>query len=121
MGSIFLLSALLSCQRSTSPVRITSISVGLGPGNGVIEKCNSIQLAIDIRDQSGRPVTPDSVKWLSSDSTKLSVSQSGLARALNDSPGVTIRAAAYYANLQASAELVFAVTTGMAATCTLQQ
>jgi hypothetical protein len=109
--AIFLAGILAGCASNAAPTSAptTSIAVTIRPGGGLVVQCNTVQLSVDVRNQLGDPVSPDSVKWSSSDSATVAVSSDGLIRALRPSPGVTVRAAVYRALLQGNAQAVFSV------------
>ena len=109
LSTAVLLGPLGGCARTTAPEPTTGITVLLTPSSGSIAECTGVQLAIDVRNQTGYPIAPDSVRWSSSDSTAATVSSGGLIRALHSSPGITIRVVVYRTQLQASAQAVFAI------------
>lgn len=105
--TVFLLGALAGCQRSTAPDLAIGRTVLISGGGGAIAQCNNVQL--NVTDGSGNPVSADSVRWSSSDSVVASVTAGGLVRALQPSPGVTIRVVVYHDKTQGSAQTVFSI------------
>lgn len=77
-----------------SPIAVNTggparLSVAIGPSNASLGVCGTYQLMLSVTQMVNQAsVTPDSVRWTSSDTTVLSVSHSGAARALKSSPAL---------------------------------
>jgi hypothetical protein len=105
--TIFLLGALTGCQSITPPRSAFQPPFSISPGGGALQLCGSFQLSV--RDASLTPVPADSLRWSSSDSGVAPVSSGGLVRALQPSPGVTMRVAVHYNETQGSAQVTFLI------------
>jgi hypothetical protein len=97
-----------ACRNATAP---RSLVVSINQTVTTLLECASEQLSIRVVTSDGQSVTPDSVKWSSSDSLSLSVTQSGMILAKKQSPSVRVSVTAFSAGIEGTTSLNFTVAT----------
>ena len=86
------------------------ITASIDQKNFAISKCQLVQLTVTTVNPAGTVVTPDSVRWVSGDTTLATVSRSGVVHALRSTPRVTVEALVFRGSLRASAQVSFAIS-----------
>ena len=87
-----------------------TITASIDQKNFAISKCQLVQLTVTTVNSAGTVVTPDSVRWVSGDTTLATVSRSGIVHALRSTPKVTVEALVFRRALRASAQVSFAIS-----------
>ncbi len=109
-----ILVAVSACEKSGTPVitlltGVQSLSVVIGPGPGSTDVCDSGQLTLSVQTPAGATVFPDSTKWWSSDTTAISISQTGFIHALKVTVADTMRATVWSGAQAGIGQLVWSV------------
>lgn len=106
-----LLAALTACH--TNPSAPTGpaapLAVMVTPPTVASTRFQTISLVLTVSDSTGAIVPPDSVRWDSADSTKVSVSATGVIYTRAGTPGTDIRATAYRARSQGTGTCVVTI------------
>ena len=106
-GSIALLIVLGACASNdlvARPNSPTSIIVAIYPPLVSANAGQTLTLSVIVTDSSGTAFVPDSVHWISDDTTKATVSAAGVLRTVQSTPEVTIHATAFVGLVQGTAQ-----------------
>lgn len=104
-----LASGAIACSNRGPTTGATTIVVAIEPSFRTINACASIQLSAAATDGAGTAVSPDSVRWTSSDATTASISSSGMLHALKAPAGVTITVLAFRGAAHGTTSATFAI------------
>ena len=106
-----LLAGLSACH--TSPSAPTGpaapLAVMVTPPTVASTRFQTIALTLTVSDSTGALVSPDSVRWESADSTKVSVSTTGVIYTKAGTPGTNIGATAYRGRSQGTGASVVTI------------
>lgn len=108
------LGTLAACNRAAEPSgtgqpTTTALSVVVGPGPGLVNLCDSLQLTVAVRDAVAALVVPDSIRWWSSDTTVIAISRSGMSHARTVAAADTLRATVWRSADTGTGQLVMGV------------
>ncbi len=100
-----------ACSSSKVVAPPAPLTVMIEPSSVTAAKNVTITLSVIVKDSSGTVLVPDSVRWSSSDSTKASVSVTGVLRTIQGaSPPISIQATAFKGRAKGSASIPVAIT-----------
>jgi hypothetical protein len=106
-----LLAVLPACQTSPEAPAgpAAPLTVAVIPPTIASARFQTISLALTVKDSTGTLVSPDSVRWESADSMKVSVSTTGVIYTKAGTLGTNVRATAFRGRSQGAASTVVAV------------
>ncbi|MHB0961685.1 MAG: Ig-like domain-containing protein [Gemmatimonadaceae bacterium] len=110
-SAALLVLAIDACSSAKVMAPPAPLTVMIEPSSVTAAKNVTITLSVIVKDSSGTVLVPDSVRWRSSDSTKASVSVTGVLRTIQaTSPTISIQATAFKGRAQGSASIPVAIT-----------
>lgn len=108
-AGLLVLAASLACKSEpTGPA--APLTVTVSPASFAATRFQSVALSLTVKDASGVAVSPDSVHWSSADSTKASVSATGVVYTKASTPGTNILATAFRGRSQGTGASVVTIT-----------
>ncbi len=100
-----------ACSSSEVLAPPAPLTVVISPSSVTGTKDQTIALSVIVQDSSGAVLVADSVRWVSSDSTKASVSVTGVLRTIQmTSPTIAVQATAFKGRAQGSASIPVTIT-----------
>lgn len=110
----------MACSEGVTNPPPAVATVLVSPGTATIESGGTLQLNVQLRDAEGNPITDREVTWSSTDTSRLTVSNTGLVQALPNrtAVGLSARIIASVGNVSDDAELI--VQPVVAASLTIQ-
>lgn len=100
-SKLTLLVVVSACSNIAAPP--ARLRVMIVPSSVTADRGQTVFLSVAVKDAGGTSVVPDSVQWTSSDTTKATVSASGVLRTIQGTnPTVTVQATAFKGRSQGS-------------------
>ena len=100
--ALITLCAACGAYPETPPARLILESI---PPEIYSDTGETLRLSVKLSNSLGDVLTPDSVRWLSDDTTKVVVSKSGVLRTIKSTPRVLIHVSGYTREFSASVDL----------------